>query len=313
MPELSVIIPAYNCAGYLSKALASVVEQKRSDCEIIVIDDGSTDNIKNVIVSFGHKVKYISQKNKGPAAARNAGIRASDSEFIAFLDADDVWLPSKLSIQMKSLRSKPLAGISMCGYSMVDSNNIILRTYIPARINYCNKDKLVELFLTRNVVSAGSSTAIVRRKVFDEVGFFDESLKVAEDWDMWMRICRRFDLDVVYEPLARITYRLGSQSFDASKNLQNDLAFIEKIFSDPEMAHYLYMKNKAYSYRYLNAVIAYVENHNSMMAWNSFCAAVRYCPQIIFSSDVLKTSSFLFSNLPLIRKFKKAVKGCRYE
>ncbi|NIS18110.1 MAG: glycosyltransferase [Aliifodinibius sp.] len=200
MPEVSVIIPAYNSSQYILEALDSVFEQSFKDFEVIVIDDGSTDNTKKKIDDYPHQIRYFHQENGGPAKARNLGIRKSEGKYIAFLDADDVWLSTKLEKQVAAFKKDPELGMVITENSLFDEGGIYRTTV--GKGNYLMRGDLVtNIFLKSGVVTP---TVMVRREVFDKVGLFEESLRIAEDDNMWIRIASSYPITLVDEPLAKI-------------------------------------------------------------------------------------------------------------
>jgi glycosyltransferase involved in cell wall biosynthesis len=200
MPEVSVVIPTFNSARFLDEALQSILDQSFKDYEIIVVDDGSTDQTKQVVARYGDKIKYILQENSGPAAAKNNGIRNSSGKYIAFLDADDMWLPTKLEKQVKMFRQHP-------ELAMVFTENVcfneggIYKTSLVKRSRLMNGDVAKNIFLYSGVATP---TVMVRKEIFDRVGLFEEKLYMAEDDNMWVRIAAKFKVALIDEPLVRV-------------------------------------------------------------------------------------------------------------
>lgn len=255
-PLVSVIIPTYNSAKYIKETLDSVFNQTYKNIEVIVVDDGSVDNTREILEKYNSKIKYIYQGNKGPSAARNRGIKEARGSYIAFLDSDDLWLPEKLekhtSLFMKNLSLK----LTYCAGYYEDEKGSILKTF---SLEKYSQQKLIEILVTRNCIGS-ASRVIVDKECFDKVGLFDERLEVAEDWDMWLRICRKFEFRCINKPLVKIRVHKGSQSYFGDKNLKNELKFLNKIFSDKSLKRKWILKRKAYGYRYYSAAIAYREN-----------------------------------------------------
>ena len=198
MPVVSVIIPTYNRAAYIAEAIRSVQAQTFRGVEIIVADDGSTDNTAEVIAGFGDVVTYITLPHQGlPAATRNAGLRAARGEFVAFLDSDDLFLPNKLALQLAVFETHPEAGL-------VYSNGHFFRDYPNQPTGYV-LDGLptpsVDVFpeLVRGNFLAPPAV-LVRRVCMDTVGLFDErpDFFAVEDYDLWLRIAAQFP--VIYAP-----------------------------------------------------------------------------------------------------------------
>ena len=221
---VSVIIPVYNAQQLVKAALGSAVGQTYQDSEIIVVNDGSTDDTSRAVKNFIDAnrfatIRYIYQNNAGPSAARNRGIKESLGKYIAFLDSDDIWEQDKLAKQIGYMKKNNLKGLCCTGYNFVDESGVVTGTH---RLFYRSKSEVLRALFTKNIVST-CSTVIANRECFDAVGLFDESLCVAEDWDMWIRIIRKFDFAHIPEPLAKVRVRIGSQSFYGDKNLSNEL------------------------------------------------------------------------------------------
>ncbi len=200
-PEVSVIIPAYNRAGFLREALESVrrqtyfLREEGRSCEVLVVDDGSTDGTAAVAASWPGSVRLIQQEHRGVSAARNRGLASADGKFIAFLDSDDLWDPRKLEIQTAYLRTHPKAVLSL-------TEEIWIRRGVrvnPRRIHRKYSGWVFERFLPLCLLSL--SSALFRREVFEEIGVFDEDLPVCEDYDLGLRLAARYPVHLHPEPL----------------------------------------------------------------------------------------------------------------
>jgi glycosyltransferase involved in cell wall biosynthesis len=182
MPRVSVIIPTYNRAQFITQAIKSVLKQTLRDFELIIIDDGSTDNTKEIIGSNNYWLRYYFQENKGVSAARNLGIRLAEGEYIAFLDSDDTWRKQKLAHQMAFFEQNP-------EYKICHTNETWYRH--GEHLNQKKKHQkfsgwILEQLLPICIVSP--SSVVIHREVFNKAGFFDETLPVCEDYDLWLRI-----------------------------------------------------------------------------------------------------------------------------
>jgi len=241
-PKVSVIIPTYNRARYICEAVESVLNQTYKDYEIIIIDDGSTDNTKQVLdeylLSKGFKIdnkenyclysltakpytliRYIYQENKGEAGARNRGIKEAKGEYIAFLDSDDLWRENKLEKQIVIIESSKDIDLVYCAMQVL-RNGIIENSLKPAEPAFNFFDLLLE----------GKSipmTMIIRKRCFSEIDWFDENIKLACDYEMWLRFTLKYKVKFLDEPLA-ICRRHDS-------NISGDIGSIKeygvKIFS----------------------------------------------------------------------------------
>lgn len=193
---ISVVIPAYNSSATITNCISSVINQTREDLisEIIVVDDGSIDNTVDVIKNTisDNRVRIIRKANGGVSSARNTGIKASCSEWIALLDSDDVWLPKKIERQIDMINKHP--NIEFIGCNRNDEQ---------IRIGTRVSDDLYSLSLNNLLykIWPHTSTALIRRSVLDEVGLFDENMKYAEDGNMWIKICINHPLYYIAESL----------------------------------------------------------------------------------------------------------------
>jgi glycosyltransferase involved in cell wall biosynthesis len=181
--RISVIIPAFNAENTLARAIASVRKQQFPVCEIIVVDDGSSDRTSAVAHNLGSDLVVLSQSNAGPSAARNYGARKAQGDFLAFLDADDYWYPEKLASQMRIFREH--ASVAFCSAEFV---TFPTDAPIPTRGTWDGNWNLIHDF--REVLQnpyLGTPTVVMRAEVFHECGGFDESIRFGEDVDLWMR------------------------------------------------------------------------------------------------------------------------------
>lgn len=196
---VSAVIPVYNNGPYIAAAVESILAQTRPADEIIVIDDGSTDNTASALTAFRDRVRYFYQQNQGVPIARNRGILESTSEYIAFLDGDDLWHPNKLELQMEYLRQHPTCSLVYSDMSTFDESGFI-DSSVKERFGCIlpSGNVFKDLFM-RPLFGVG--TVVFRKECIDEVGYFNEKLPIGEDYDMWLRIARHFELGVVDQPL----------------------------------------------------------------------------------------------------------------
>ena len=193
--NISVVIPSYNRKDFLKRSIDSAINQTKKPLEIIVVDDGSTDGTETMIKSDYDFVKFIKQKNKGVSAARNIGIKVSIGEWICFLDSDDEWKKDKLEKQINAMKSNP-------GYKFFHSNEIWIKNGL--RINQKKKHKKYggDIFdKCLDMCRISPSSVMINKTVFDEVGNFNEDLVVCEDYELWLRICDKFRVFFIDEPL----------------------------------------------------------------------------------------------------------------
>jgi len=195
---VDVIIPTYNGLPYLKQTIDSVLTQTYDNLHVYVIDDGSTDNsaTKKYVESITDpRLHYAHKANGGQATARNYGIRISSSPFVTFVDSDDIWYPNKLEEQLACFNHKPLAGM-VYGYSrLIDASGNPNKA--RATVAYDKRGYLFKYLLKGNKISGSASMAMVRREVFDKIGLFKEDFLIGEDWEMWLRIARSYEIDYV--------------------------------------------------------------------------------------------------------------------
>jgi glycosyltransferase involved in cell wall biosynthesis len=217
-PLVTAIIPTYNMAVCIGDAIQSVLDQTYPSIEVLVVDDGSTDNTREVVDRYGERVRYLRQENAGQGAARNWAIRESKGTYVAFLDADDQWLPEKIARQVALAieANVPLVG---CGYSVRDMTgtrvfeNVIRRNF-PDHAEFERVMSICQLF------PGSGSGVLAARHCFDEVGFFDVSLRFAQDWDMWLRLVRRYPARFVEDVLLVIRKNNLKPAFRTQTNEQ---------------------------------------------------------------------------------------------
>lgn len=228
MPLISVVIPTYNRADLLPRALRSVLDQTFRDFELIIVDDGSTDNTKEIVDGFRssfENIIYVSQPNSGQCAyPKNHGIELSKGRFVAFLDSDDEWMPKKLEMQLRVLQKEPDLGFVGCNITVFDNaTGETLRTHELDR--YVRND-FVEEMLRLNVLTP--SAVMVRREVLKDVGVFDTELNVADDLDMWLRISDKYRFGFVPEYLLR--YCIHGGSMLGNLRVKEEALETERIF-----------------------------------------------------------------------------------
>jgi glycosyltransferase involved in cell wall biosynthesis len=188
MPKVSVIIPTYNREQFILRALNSVSKQSFTDYEIIVIDDGSKDNTRQLLGPYMDKLKYIYQENAGISAARNQGIQEAKGEYIAFLDSDDIWAPEKLEHQVKVLDTHKKVGIVYVRMPILNEKGVRVGMK-PAGASGKNFKELLQIW-----GDLPTSSVLIRKECFIKVGGFDKTLTISEDTEMWLRISQYWDL-----------------------------------------------------------------------------------------------------------------------
>jgi glycosyltransferase involved in cell wall biosynthesis len=210
MSLISVIIPTYNRSDFLKEAIESVLKQAYQPFELIVVDDGSTDDTASVLSCYAGKISALSVHHRGPSAARNYGIQAAHGDYIAFLDSDDLWLPGKLAAQMHFFHNNPEARICQ-------TEEIWMRNSV--RVNPRQKHKkysgwIFDQCLPLCVVSP--SAVMIHRSVFMRVGLFDETFPACEDYDLWLRIAPLYPIYLIDQPFI---IKRGGHGDQQSKNV----------------------------------------------------------------------------------------------
>ena len=253
-PLVSIIIPAYNQACYLRQSIDSVLAQTYKQFEVIVVDDGSTDETSSILTTYGSCIRYIHQENLGLGGARNSGIRVAQGEYIGLLDADDIWEPNYLDVISCLIAENPGASVFYCKAQCIDENGIKLPQYVGYPIKPLNTSTdLYRALLTSNFLIP--STTTIRRKIFLENGYFDQTLRSCQDWDLWLRISPNNSFVGTKDVL--VQYRVHAQSLSA--NIRAQQASAKMVFEnhfgpdDGQYDHWSPAKKLAYSglYRYI--------------------------------------------------------------
>ncbi len=226
-PLISVIIPTFNNEKTISETIETVLSQTFSDFELIIINDGSSDSTLDVVNSINDpRIEVYSYPNSGVSASRNRGIARARGEFIAFLDADDLWTKDKLKVQLKALQNNPQAGVAYSWVDSIDENNNYLRMS-----SCCTaKGDVYEILLRGNFLVSGSNP-MIRSQAIKEVGGFDSSLTHAEDWDLYLKLAARYHFVVI--PVPQVLYRISTNSASTNvyKTEAGALQVIKQAFS----------------------------------------------------------------------------------
>jgi glycosyltransferase involved in cell wall biosynthesis len=225
--EVAVVVPTYNAADYIARAVDSVLSQTDVHFSLCVIDDGSTDETASIMERYSGRLAYYRQAHAGQAAARNRGIRMSSSIYVAFLDADDYWLPEKLQRQVALLEQNPKVGLvcSDCGTIAAGRiANTHFETNAVPRAGMIFDRLALDCFIF-------TPTVMVRRACLDEVGLFNQSLSVSEDFNLWLRIAARWQVAVIPEVLAVREMRAEGLSLSTPPEvyLENGIAALEDV------------------------------------------------------------------------------------
>lgn len=225
-PAVSIIIPAFNAARTVERAVESIFNQTFDDYEVLVVDDGSTDDTVASLSRFGSRLKVIQKANAGVSVARNVGVASSKAPLLAFLDADDEWMPGKLALQMGRLSGRSEFVASFMSLILHDDATGIRRPLI-----YRHRPNLIEDLLLHSCIVGAPSSVIIRRDAFNRLGGFDPNLSQCADWDMWLRLVESGAVDVVEEP--HVIYHLHSSNMSRNVRLleADTRAVLDKWFS----------------------------------------------------------------------------------
>lgn len=269
-PSVSVVIPTYNRAGHIGRAIQSVLAQTFEDFEVLIVDDGSTDNSEEIIHGFNDgRILYLRREsNGGAAAARNTGIQAARGEFIAFLDSDDEWLPDKLQKLVAKFSSAERSTALV--YSDVVFRDVKTETVLKNR-NPKYEGYVHELLLQDDFIGTCSST-MVRTDAVKRVGGFDVSLPSRQDWDLWIRIARQYPIGYVPAPLLICNLGSGDRISGSLKKILEGTRLVLNKHSE-------HMKNVPKAYGKHLAAVAQIElNYDQRVGWRTASNALSVYP-----------------------------------
>jgi len=226
---VSLIIATFNHARFLGAAIDSALAQTLGAVDVIVVDDGSTDDTPSVLARYAGRVRVLRQPNRGLAAARNAGLAAARGTYVAFLDADDVMAPTKLAAQLEMLERSPTIGWTYCDVLI---ETVATRTTVTASERFGYGARALDGWLFPELIHGNFIPAIapmIRRTALDAAGGFDERLTALEDWDMWLRLS--LIAEARYTPAVLVTYRIrpGGMSEDRARMDRNRFCVLDKI------------------------------------------------------------------------------------
>jgi glycosyltransferase involved in cell wall biosynthesis len=284
IPRVSVVIPTYNHARWVGAAVRSVAAQRFRDLEIIVVDDGSTDDTARVVHDTGVPLRYIRQSNRGLSGARNTGVDAAHGRLVGFLDADDLWLPDKLSLQVPVLDARAEAAIVYADAIFWDEPAGRARGTHAARHRHPS-GRILAAVLHDNPIS--SPTPLVRRAALVQAGGFDESLRACEDWDMWIRIARRAEIHCIERPLA--VYRLHGDNMhgDVARMKYHQHLVLRRALADPTLPPALRRRGPALvARRHLDFALAHFGRGEYAAARGELLRAIGRQPRLLLDPRV---------------------------
>lgn len=242
-PLVSVVIPNHNYAHYVGAAIDSVLAQTHPNVEVVVVDNGSTDGSLETLRAYEDRCRIVAQDNLGQSGGRNRGILESNGAFIAFLDADDVWLPTKLEAQLACFAQRPRTGLVYCG--LIETNAALVST---GTVEPLFRGDVLDAFAAhpgRAIVVGGESTAVVRREALARVGLFEPTLSISAGWDLWRRIATYFEVDFVASSLVRYRQH-GSNMHDRLAEYEYDVRRASKRFFEDDDARRVHDRRSRY-------------------------------------------------------------------
>lgn len=283
-PSVSIIIPCYNHAHFLANAVQSVMAQTYANWEIIIVDDGSSDNTAEAAAAFNDpRIHYTYQENKGLSGARNTGIRAAQGEYLAFLDADDEWCPDFLErclTMLEAINDARIVGVYTSHVHIDETGQVLPQRGSSVIAPEDLPDRLIagNFFPVHAVII---SAAVVR-----EVGLFDEELRATEDKDLWFRITRHYTLQGIPEPLARYRVYPGSMSTNAADMHANRMTVLQKHFGpdDSNPKQWSAQKQLAYSRGYRVSALGYFSQEDNQIGWDLLMQGACISPKLL--SDI---------------------------
>ena len=283
---------------YVSDAIASCLNQTYDNREIIVIDDGSKDNTRRVVSRFGKAVSYYYQRNSGVSAARNLGIKKAKGHYISFLDADDIWLPSKLERQIAAINNNPSIRAISCGYIFMNENGKIIKKRV-VRANYKNRKDQYRAISIWQLIPGSSSGMLLQRECFHKAGLFDEALFIGEDWDMWIRIAEFSQIHYIEDVLA--IFRIRERS-DEVRSIQNDQLRSEEVIVQNVKKRY---RNRAYAALYARLGSSCLSACKFNLAIHFLYKSLLKWPLPIFPMDL--KNKYMYPKIPRYYLLAKAV------
>lgn len=281
---IDVIIPAYNAAHYLPFALESLLLQDSPDWHAVLVDDGSTDNTPAVVDNYrerlGSKLTYIRQSNRGLPAARNAAIAASHGEFLALLDADDIWLPSRVSEALEAFSRQPSLGLVYSGVTLIDQDGVPFLNFTGDARN-APENTVFKIYTSE--IHLPCPTVTFRRAAIDKVGVFDETFRSTEDRDLWLRIAQHYPVAYIPRVLAQYRRSPHSMSMNHARMFEAQMQFIEKHYGTPHCGFIAHRIAVSRAYRRLGEAL-----RERRMRPQALSNSTRACLEWPFSVETLR-------------------------
>lgn len=286
MLQISAVIPTYNNAAFIKDAVLSILHQTVPAAEIIIVDDGSTDNTQQIIQQLDGNIHYIRQQNRGPSAARNVGIKAAKGEWIAFLDADDQWTKDKLEKQIQALHNSPELKLIAGDMSEINIDNQVLEASVLNKHHFLDKfsalngqpipDAFIEL-LRKNFIPTG--TVLIKKDILLEAGLFNDSIRYGEDLELWAKVASQHPITCLPEVLM-LRRQHGSNSTQSAEPMLTDLIKVmESVKSYTDKQHVQsYNPDQHIADALNNLGYWYFNNHQFSKAQNIFHRSLKILP-----------------------------------
>lgn len=287
MIKVSVIMPVFNAEKYLEDAIKSVLSQTYKNIELVIVNDGSIDNTESIVQKYldNKNIVYIKQDNRGLPSARNTGIKNSTGELIAFLDSDDLWYPNKVEEQVKYFEKHKDVYLIHTAFNMLIGDKIYPRP-LKLRLPILNmfyslhvQGHVYDRIILNNFI--GVLTVMIKREAINEVGYFDETMWTGEDWDLWIRVSKKYKIGFINKPLAVYRYNIDGMSKNIEKWANAVKNVINKHYSAGNISYDKYYKVMLHFN--VNVGLAYClqGNHNEFK--KRLKLVIKSCPFSIIS------------------------------
>jgi len=275
-PLVSVIIPTYNRAHLVCDAIQSVLGQTYPHLEVVVVDDGSTDGTAQRVQALPHdgRLRLIAVPHRGVAAARNAGIEAARGMYVGFCDSDDVWEPHKLERQVAYLDRRVELGLVYSDAAVSANGRAVVRSYFAERPP--QRGQVFHALLEQNFIP--NVTVLARRACLDAVGRFNEELTSSEDYEFWLRFCRRFPVDFLDEPLVRVRRQGDNLTGDPHLSHQAHLRVLDGVVAQAGTSLSPQTVRRAYGRTYLRMGYDHLLRRRRGQAKQALLRSFRYNP-----------------------------------
>lgn len=280
-PLVSVIIPSYNYGRYVGQAIDSALAQSYPNQEVIVVDDGSTDDTRDRLGAYGSRIRHLHQQNQGLSAARNTGIREARGDYLAFLDSDDAFHPRKTELQMNYLQAHP--EVDLVGTEMFSDETIVWCPVDPQHI------PATPISLEAMAIKPrfAPSSVIAHKKCFEAVGHFDTALRSVEDRDMWLRIGTQFKMARLDIPLTWYRITPGSMSTNPERMEHFELLVLNRSLDFPQLKEQKKVRRQALSHCYRSSAYTFHGAGRSKDAFKRLVQSIRFWPWFYDTQDAV--------------------------